>query len=271
MFDNNIKTEPIPERVYELCKMISKGDLEDSVARERMEPKGINSSTSTSYYPSIKEVCIKDLKLIEKENEILKYVGDKKVLKNLDTFRMYCNSIAFKNKDTDFYKIVSCFLDSNVDWLQYTTLTDVNIIRSIQDKTGISVTNQMILGSRFWVSFLGFGYIQEGSNRMYFLPNMHIALQDYCEFAELEKNHEYPVNDFVEKIYEYASVSLQSVKETKKFNVAMSNALRQMHDGKEIILKRNLDSKEKWSLYKDNTHEFVDEITHLIYKGVKRA
>ena len=100
---------------------------------------------------------------------------------------------------------------------------------------------------------------------------MHIALQDYCEFAELEKNHEYPVNDFVEKIYEYASVSLQSVKETKKFNVAMSNALRQMHDGKEIILKRNLDSKEKWSLYKDNTHEFVDEITHLVYKGVKRG
>lgn len=271
MFDNNIKTEPIPERVYELCKMISKGDLKDSVARERMEPKGINPSTSTAYYPIIREVCIKELKLIEKENDVLKYVGDRKVLKGLDTFRIYCNSIVFKDKDTHFYKIVNCFLDSNVDWLQYKTLTDVSIVRSIQDKTGISVTDPMILGSRFWISFLGFGYIQERGKVMYFLPNMHIALQDYCEIAELEKNREYPISEFVETIYEYASVSLQSIKETKKFNVAMSNALRQMHDGKEIILKRNLDSKEKWSLYEDSTHEFIDEITHLIYKGVKRG
>ena len=38
MFDNNIKTEPIPERVFELCKMVSKSEVDDSVVRERMEP-----------------------------------------------------------------------------------------------------------------------------------------------------------------------------------------------------------------------------------------
>ena len=51
----------------------------------------------------------------------------------------------------------------------------------------------------------------------------------------------------------------------------MSNALRQMHDGKEIVIKNNLDSKEKWRLFYDNTHEFTDDITHIVYKGVKRA
>lgn len=50
MFDNNIKTESIPERVFELCKMVSKSDVEDAVARERIEPKELNSS-ATSYYP----------------------------------------------------------------------------------------------------------------------------------------------------------------------------------------------------------------------------
>ena len=105
---------------------------------------------------------------------------------------------------------------------------------------------------------------------MYFLPNMHIALQDYCELAELEKNKEYSVNEFVEKIHPYASVALESAEEKKAFNMAMSNALRQMHDRREIIIENNLDSKEKWKLYMDSTHEFIDEITHIVYKGVKR-
>ena len=270
MFDNNIKTESIPERVFELCKMVSKSDVEDAVAREIIEPKELNSS-ATSYYPIIREVCINELRLIEKENEKLKFVGDKKLLKNYDTFRMYCNSIVFNNQDTFFYKIVKCYLESNDAWLKYRTLTDVNIRREIQEKEKISlVSEQMMLGSRFWVSFLGFGYIQEGA-AMFYLPNMHIALQDFCEMAHLEKNKEYSVKEFVEGIFKYASVALHRTLDTKEFNLAMSNALRQMHDGKEIVIKNNLDSKEKWRLFYDNTHEFTDDITHIVYKGVKRA
>jgi len=270
MFDNNIKTEPIPERVYELCKMVSRGDIDDDIARERMEPSGLNTS-GTAYYPSIREVCIQELKLIEKDNNILKYVGDKKILKNLDTFRMFCNSIVLRNSESSFYKIVQCFLDANDTWLRYKTLTDINIRREIQEKAKITLVDEkMMLGSRFWISFLGFGYIQEGS-AMYFLPNMHIALQDYCELAELEKNREYSVKEFIEVIYQNASVALRSAEEKKEFNVAMSNALRQMHDRKEIVLKNNLDSKEKWKLFLDSTHEFADEFTHIVYKGVKRG
>ena len=270
MFDNNIKTEPIPERVFELCKMVSKGDIDDNIARERMEPSGLNTS-GTVYYPSIREVCVQELKLIEKENNILKYVGDKKILKNLDTFRIFCNSVVFKNTESNFYKIIWCFLESNDSWLKYKTLTDVNIRREIQEKAKIKlVEEKMMLGSRFWLSFLGFGYIQEGY-AMYFLPNMHVALQDYCELAELEKNREYTVKEFIDEIYEYASVALQSAEEKKVFNLAMSNALRQMHDRKEIVLKKNLDSKEKWKLFLDTTHEFTDEFTHIVYKGVKRG
>ena len=270
MFDNNIKTEPIPERVFELCKMVSKSEVDDSVVRERMEPKGLNHS-STSYYPIIREVCIQELKLIEKENDKLRFIGDKKILKNYDTFRMYCNSIVFCNQDTNFYKIVKCFLESNATWLKYKTLTDANIRRETQEKENISlVSEQMMLGSRFWVSFLGFGYIQEGV-AMFFLPNMHVALKDFCIMANLEKNKEYSIKEFVERIYKYASVALQNAINTKEFNLAMSNALRQMHDEKEIVIKKNLDSREKWRLFCDNTHEFTDEITHIVYKGVKKS
>lgn len=271
MFDNNIKTEPIPERVYELCKIVSKNDVEDKIVKERMEPKAINSSDSTSYYGSIREVCVQELKLITKEQGVLSFVGDKKILKDMDSFRRYCNSIVFNNKNSDFYKIAVCFLDSNDSWLKYTTLSNPMIRRDIQEKTKISLVDEkMMLGMRFWISFLGFGYIQE-SGSMYYLPNMHIALQDFCEFTEFEKNKEYTISEFISMIGNIASVALENAKETMRFNLAMSNALRQMHDSKEIVLKKALDSKEIWELYPDETHEFTDKITHIVYIGVKRG
>lgn len=270
MFDNNIKTEPIPERVYELSKLVAKGDIADKDAKSRLEPDALNSS-STTYYGSIREVCISDLKLIEKEGEVLKFVGDKKVIKDMESFRKYCNSIAFKDNSTFFYKIVQCYLEANDRWLKYKTLTDTNIIREVQDESGINlVTNVMMLGTRFWLSFLGFGYIQE-SNSIYFLPNMHIALQDYCEAVNFERNKEYTVAEFIEKLYEYSDVAFSKVKDSKRINLAASNALRQMHDNKEIVLKKNLDSKEVWELFPDNAHEFTSKITHIVYKGVKRG
>lgn len=270
MFEISIRTEPIPERVFELGRMIAKGEIEDTIARERMEPKGINTSTTT-YYPAIREVLIKDLHLVEKTSEgSLKFIGDKKVLKSLDAFRMYCNSIAFKKQGTDFYKITQCFLESDEKWFKYKTLTESVLRTEVQKYTGLTLVDEkMMLGSRFWISFLGFGYIQEGT-AMYYLPNMHIALQDFCELSALEKNREYTVKEFVEAIYEYAAVALRRAEEKQVFNLAISTALREMHDNKEIILKNNLDSKEKWKLYTDNTHEFTDEFTHIIYKGVKR-
>ena len=136
MFNISIKTEPIPERVYELCRMIAKGEIEDSVAKERMEPKGINTSNST-YYPSIREVLIEDLYLVEKTSEgVLRFIGDKKILKSLETFRLYCNSVAFKNKETDFYQITQCFLESDESWFKYKTLTESPLINEVQKYTG---------------------------------------------------------------------------------------------------------------------------------------
>ncbi|MGO5136799.1 hypothetical protein ACTQ31_08710 [Clostridium butyricum] len=271
MFENNLKTEPIPERVYELCKYVSKGEISDKEMKEKIEPTSLKDSNTTYYY-SIREVCINELKLVNQDGDILSYIGDKKIIKDMDSFRKYCNLVAYKNENSHFFKIANCFLESNDEWLKYTTLTDPNIIKYVRDKTGIRpVTDPMMLGMRFWMSFLGFGYIQEKEKiLMWFLPNMHVALQDFCEASLLEKKKEYSVDEFMSIIYERASVALINTMDSHKFNLAMSNALRQMHDNKEIELKRQLDSKEVWNMFHDGSHEFTEEITHIVYKGVKR-
>ncbi len=267
--ENGIKTEPTPERVFEVCKILSNNKMEESSLKELIEPHGLNTK-GASYFSTIREVCEKELKLIEKKDDFYLYIGDKKIVKNINNFRKYCNSHVFTNRNTSFYKIAKCFLDSNDEWLKYNTLSNVNITHYVQKNTGISlVTEQNMLGMRFWMSFLGFGHVQEQGGKIFFLPNMNVALRDFIEKSNLEKGREYTVNEFVEKIYENATIALENVGESRKFNLALSNALRDMHDNKEIELKNILDSKEIWYLYKDETHKFVDRITHILYKGVK--
>lgn len=270
MFDNNIKTETIPERVYELLKLISVKDISEEEAKNKFLPCELNNGKNGAYYSAVKNVCLDELKLIQSEDNKLSYIGDVKIIKNLDTFRTFCNSVVYSNKESYFFKILSCCLESNDEWLKYKTLTDPNIIRDIMDKTNIqSFDSKMILGIRFWLSFLGFGFIQE-KNYIYFLPNMYVALKDFCVNSNLEVNIEYTVNEFVKEIYDNASVALTKTLSTHQFNLAMSNALRQMHDSKEIVLHRNLDSEQVWKLFPDKAHEFNEEITHITFKGVKR-
>ena len=265
----SIKTEPIPERVYELCKIVSKGEINNKTVKEYMEPQSINTS-NTSYYSIVRNVCVSELKLIEVEGENLKFVGEKKVIKNMDTFRFFCNSIAFNDRESDFYKVANAYLESNDKWLKYNTVTDVNIRTAVQDEYNMElVSEEKMLGMRFWMSFLGFGYIQEKGG-ISFLPNMHIALQDFCKLSKLEKNKEYTAKEFFEGIYDCASVALCRSMKKKSLNLAMSSAIRQMHDNKEIIIKNNLDSKETWALFPDETHEFTKKFTHIIFKGVNR-
>lgn len=96
-----------------------------------------------------------------------------------------------------------------------------------------------------------------------------LALKDFIKLADLEKGREYSMSEFLDALPSGISVATSRAKKDKTFNLAMSNALRQLHDMKEIQLKKNLDSAERWTLYKNNAHEIQLDVTHLVYKGVK--
>ena len=69
-----------------------------------------------------------------------------------------------------------------------------------------------------------------------------------------------------------AKIAIEKTMESHNFNLAMSVALRLLHDNKEIVLRKasDADMKDRWFLYEDNSHIFVKEITHVTYKGVKK-
>ena len=270
MFDNNIKTEPTPERVLELCRIASRMSNEKDI-RAVFEPKRLNEN-STPIFTIIRDVAF-ELKLLEQDGEKLKFIGSKDCISSFDGFRKYCNSIVWKKSDTNFSKLAAVFLESNDEMLKNKRLTDPAGLAYLTEKTKISLTNNMVLGFRFWFSFLGFGYIQENKTDMYYLPNMVIALTDFIEMMNLKKNKEYTVNDFMANLSILCPVATENALETHQLNLALSNGLRLLDatggsNGNGLIdLKNNLDSKEKWNLFPSYTHRITSEFSHIIYKG----
>ena len=265
MFDNNVRTEAIPERVLELCKIICAKSMPEADVKELLEPQSLPSASN--YFTIVRDAAI-ELKLIEKDGTTLQFVGEKSNIKSLDAFRFYCNSVVWKNENTFFYKIGEAFLSSNDRWFGE-NITSIKVLSEVRERVSKSVIEQMLLGERFWLSFLGFGYVNEVSQKIVFLPNMYIAMKDFINMCRFEKNKEYSVREFISAIREHSKVAFDGVYDTRQLNLAASNALRQLDKNREIILKKNLDSKEKWNLYKLETQN-ISEITHIVFRGLAK-
>ncbi len=263
MFQGRVETMPIPERVFELCKITAESSAPLEEIREKIEPSAMNPSND-AYFGSILNTA-KELKLIEETKGKLSYIGEKQILQKIGNFRKYCNSVVYEDSTTVFYQITRCFLDSNLEWLKYNSFTSEDVLSDVRKKTDIQpLIADYLRGVRFWVSFLGFGMILEKKPSISVLPNMYTALKDFLDFAKPEKKREYTISEFVGLLMPYAHIALHGIHETHTFNYAMSSALRMMHDTKEIELKRNPDSREVWNLYRQEDHAIISEITHIV-------
>ena len=267
MFDNNVKTEAIPERVFELCSVVAENTKTDSVLKEMFEPGCLPVQSTTPYYSTVREAAI-ELGLIAKNGNEVSFVGDKKAIKSLDSFRYYCNSVVWKNRNVLFYKLAQTILNSNDEYWGDNLTSPMNISKIRSKVSPMTLTETMLLGERFWLQFLGFGYVQE-KPKIIFLPNMYIALKDFMRMCVFEVGKEYSVKDFVQAVSEKSRVAFEGAIEHKQFNMAVSNALRQLENNGEIELLRHLDSKEVWNLYKLETKN-ITEITHIKYRGLAK-
>lgn len=269
MFFSPIKTEPIPERVLSISQIVAdKTPIDEKELERILIPTELNIAKG-SYFRPVFDVAI-ELGLIghNDENKVI-FTGNKNDIKSLEKFRAYCNSKVFSDSSTDFYKIISCFLSSNDKWLRYGSLTTSDeIMRDVVKETDLPsnyLAKTGLLGTRFWLYFLGFGYFQENT-KIIFLPNMYTALKDFMALGDFEKGQEYSIEDFLNNLHSGSAVALKNAKVSQTLNLAMSNALRLMHDNKEIELKIHLDSEKTWHLFPNEEHEFTSDVTHILVK-----
>ncbi len=261
MFIGNMVTEAIPARVFALYKIVeSKKDISRSELRGFMEPKEIYEGTS--YFSAIMKAA-EELQLVENKDNVVSLSDEVERLKTIEDFRRYVISILPDLSDGQFWKCTNIIVNMNEKIYEYNAISD-NMLKYISKQLGETIKAPMIRGWRFWSQFLGFGLM----NDMVFLPNAYVYVKDVLRLMNLEKKQEYSMSDFMARFMQYGRIMLPASTSEKNLNIAMSSALRELHDNGEIVLKFGSDQEMKWILY-PSKELFNQLVSSVVYKGVK--
>lgn len=262
MFIGNMVTEAIPARVFALYKIVeAKKSISRSELQGLMEPKDI--CEGTSYFSAILKTA-EELKIIENKDNTIKLLDDREEFKTIGDFRKYVISVLQDLSDSQFWEVTNVIVNMNENIYEYDTISDLGMLNHLSNKLGETIKAPMIRGWRFWAQFLGFGVV----NEMTFLPNAYVYVKDVLRLMDLEKKQEYSMSDFMARFMQYGRVMLSPSTSDKNLNIAMSSALRELHDNGEIVLKFGSDQEMKWILY-PSKELFNQPISSVVYKGVK--
>ena len=262
MFTGNMVTEAIPVRVFALYKIVtSKKDISRSELQELMEPRGIYEGSS--YFSTILKTAT-ELKLVDVQDNTVVALVSKEQIKTIDDLRSYVISKLENYEEEQFYKCTNAIVNLDEKIYKYSSISDSEMLNYLSERTGQQITAPMARGWRFWAQFLGFGYM----NGFVFLPNAYIFVKDVIKLIGLEKR-EYQMDEFMTIFNQYGRILSGNSQNEKCLNVALSSALRELHENGEIILKYISDQASKWILYPSNDL-FNNPVSSIIYKGVKR-
>ena len=262
MFTGNIVTEAIPARVFSLYKIVtSRKEITRAEIQSMMEPAEIYEGTS--YFSAIFKAA-SELRIIDTQDNLVVPLVSKEEMRDIEDFRHFAISKLNTFEDEQFFQVTNVIFNMNEQIYKY-PLTDNALLNILSQQTGSQITPPMIRGWRFWAQFLGFGYM----NNMSFLPNAYVFVKNILRLMNLEKNKEYKIDDFMLMFEPYGKIISGNLQPERNMNIALSSALRELHDNKEIELKYRSDAEKRWILY-PSIEQFNDQIASIVYKGVKK-
>lgn len=262
MFTGKMVTEAIPVRVFALYKIVtSKKDISRSELQELMEPSEIFEGSS--YFSAILKTAT-ELKLVDVQDNTVVALVSKEQIKTIDELRLYIILKLENYEEEQFYKCTNAIVNLDEKIYKYSSISDSKMLNYLSEKVGQQITAPMARGWRFWAQFLGFGYM----NELVFLPNAYIFVKNVIKLIGLEKR-EYQMDEFMTMFNQYGRILSGNSQNEKYLNLALSNALRELHENGEITLKYISDQASKWILYPSNDL-FNNPVSSITYKGVKR-
>ena len=242
MFREKMVTPAIPERVFTLCKIVEKRAISSSDLKAKMEPDYLKQASS---YFSDYRTAAEELKLITVSDNMISLAVDPSIIKT-----------TFQNGQ--FYQVTKAYfeMDSNV----LNGEKSLVALAPIMSKQLNRPVDAMAMRAwRFWVSYLGFGYLQN----MFFIPNAAEFLKDVISIAEMEKGRRYSFGDFMAKIHPYSDIIVDHDLTNKQLNYGVSNGLRTLHDAGIIKLEHILDQEDIWNLYPLKAHQISGTVTNI--------
>ena len=263
MFIGNMVTEAIPARVYALYKIVaSKKEISRSDLQGLMEPSGIYEGSS--YFSTIMKAAT-ELKLVDIQDNMVYPLVPKEKINSIDDMRIHAISRMISFEGEQFYRCTNAIVNLNEEIFKFKSVSDNDMLTFLSEKAGQNVTAPMARGWRFWAQFLGFGYMSDFT----FLPNAYIFVKNVIKLMDLEKKKEYQMDEFMAMFNQYGRILTDNAPSEKYLNLALSSALRELHENDEITIRYISDQASKWILFPSNDL-FNNPVSAIVYKGVKR-
>ncbi|SMC62086.1 hypothetical protein [Papillibacter cinnamivorans] len=255
MFLDKMVTTAIPERVYTLCKIAEKKPVSNSDLKDKMEPDFLNNGST--YYSDYRNAA-EELKLITISDNMVSLAVDSSTIKSIDSLRKYVNGMLEQFSTGQFYQVTKAYYSLDGAVLKGEKNV-ANMAPLLSQMINRPVDAVAMRAWRFWVSFLGLGYLQE----MFVIPNADVFLKDIIEIAEFDKNRRYSFGEFISRIMPYCHMIIDANPANRKLNYGISNGLRALHDAGVVKLEHILDQEDIWNLYTLKAHAISNTVTNI--------
>ena len=257
MFKDKMVTPAIPERVYTLCKIAEKRPISLSDLKEKMEPDFLNQNST--YFGDYRTAA-EELNLITISDNMVSVTVEPSVLKSPANMRQYINGMLEEFQAGQFYQVTKAYFELNSNVL-HGEKNIANLAPLLSQKTNRPVDAMAMRAWRFWISYLGFGYLQD----MFIIPNADVFLRDVIKFVGFENNRRYSFGEFISRILPFAKIVIDSNPINRQINYGVSNGLRSLHDAGVIKLEHILDQEDIWNLYPLKAHEISGTVTNITF------
>ncbi len=229
--NDNMRPGPTPERVLAICRLISQGNFSFQELFRLVELDKESKCEEESIRKSIE--AAEELKLIGKKGEKYYLLVDESTLESAQSFRKTVSPMIFSNSKSTFYKLTEWYV-AHSELTQ--SLNRFDDFAAIAAKTGVeSVSENDVLGWRFWMRFLGHAYQY---NRT-LIPNMYIRIGDMLD--NIEPGTKMTCSQFLTWIKTNIPEAASSCS-NEGLSLAVSNGLRSLNEVERINLISTMDA-----------------------------
>ena len=263
MFKKNDKMRPgpTPERVLAVCRLVDQGRGSYTI-QDLFRLCALDDDANTNDEAIRSSIdAAEELEFIEKSND-QKYrlKTDQKNIESANAFRKAVSCAALKNKDSTFFKLTSWFISHSDDVLLLNRFSEFAATVAKSEAGLQSLTDNDVLGWRFWMRCLGIAYQYKGT----LIPNMKIRLEDAFELGKVPKDTCMNCIQFVSWLKENLPEAAAACTE-RQLPLALSNGLRILNSEKKIELISTMDAVRTSLSHMEGAE--INDFSEIIIRG----
>jgi len=251
---------PTPERVYALGRLVAncpytRTDLYNGLCMSDVYGEG--NQDIFGYTLTVAQ----ELELIKSQDTQFSLSCDRSVLKDYPSFRKHAARIAFSRPNGTFFQTTSLYLELAEEVLKAPRWADV--VTLFNERGGLNLKDNDMLGWRFWTSFLGIGYLHTDM----LIPNVYTRVKDALETqVDFKTGESVPLSRFMGWL-EMQCPEIKNSRNEFRLGLGVSNGLRMLKEQGFVDLISQPDA-EKWQLNYLEA-ETINDVSHVRIVSVR--